>query len=1015
MAKIVILHLSDLHINSDKDIRVINVNKIVDVLNAVPFFSNIIIIVSGDIAYSGMREQYNIAFKMFGTIISMIKRNYSGIKVDFMIVPGNHDVNLSTDKGALEIEKILNAGLGESAIERELEKQENYYNYAKGNYCVYVKNPLCCIKNREYEDVSMKIFLFNTALFSTLDNDKGLHYLPMKLLNQIKEIENADINIAVMHHSQHWFHEKVKHHLEELLLKKCQIVFYGHEHNIGTKVIHKEGYNVIFLAGGELCNKGDWNNSEFYMDILDTQENTISVNKYRWNVGRQFYECKSENTYSLNNDKRNSEFIYDKDFLIYLKKDKFNSISEDVSDYYIFQGVEELKSYSTVEPKTFNEPDEFVNEILEKKRIVILGSEDAGKTVLLKQLFLRLNIEQYCSLFCDVSELTNISIKKFLKTIFRQNYEDNDGEFDQFMQLPKSQKAIFLDNIQDMDESQFFSLLKWLDDQFDIIVYSTKKVVELDPVERLKQNAELTMYAQYKIMPFYLSKRDKLIGKIVELKEEGSAEEKRELVERISASLKMLRKMYSMNPYFIIQYTVYYCNNFKDTFATDGDVFSKVFESNLIYAIRPYAKGITVDKILVLLDEVAYWCYKNRSNTIDQKNVSDIIFGYNEKHGDDVDYVDFITICVKAKILQKMSIGGQYRFPDRNRLAYFVARQIIRLWNDNLDDTDLKELIQFVKYGINASVILFITYLTDNMYLIRNIIDKTFEYTCEWKSFDPVNVNIPYLAQMAGNIELQAPNEKDKHNDEEKEYKQEKQEIAEFENSHMIVKDYFDYDTCDSEEELNQIIRSMSLLDIVAKCMPGFEHRMDKKDKDKIIELVYNMPGQIFMRWANLVEKEKEDLLEYLLNEYRNVYLAPREWDSVKKDDMLLYLQIESISLLLELMNMAMNGAVKEYTFKYFRSEKLQNVLHKIQYFMALVKLDKVDEIIEFLDIIEEETSKVIPNYMKRRVLKNYLIKSKKITASKLQQLQGKYFPPNRYSNEYRKILIGRERYKKKQ
>ena len=146
MAKIVMLHLSDLHISKKEDVNVKNVYKIADVLNTIPAFSEVFILVSGDVAYSGMPEQYNAAYKMFGTIISKIKSSYSGVKVNFMVVPGNHDVNLSTDIGALEIEKMLNAGCADRILDQELEKQKNYYNYAKGNYCVYAKCPLCCIK-----------------------------------------------------------------------------------------------------------------------------------------------------------------------------------------------------------------------------------------------------------------------------------------------------------------------------------------------------------------------------------------------------------------------------------------------------------------------------------------------------------------------------------------------------------------------------------------------------------------------------------------------------------------------------------------------------------------------------------------------------------------------------------------------------------------------------------------------------------------------------------------------------
>lgn len=1014
MNNIVMLHLSDLHITKESDTKVINVHKIVDVLNTVSDFSEVLIIVSGDIAYSGKREEYDAAYKMFGTIIKEIKDKFGKIDVNLMIVPGNHDVDLSVDMGAEAIEKIIKEGLVSKAIPSELEKQKNYINYAKGNRCIYIKSPLCCVKKRDINDTSIKLFLLNTAIFSTLDNDKNLHFMPDEVLEKIEDEQLADINIAVMHHSQHWFNERVKKRFEDTLIRNCQLVFCGHEHNIGTQVISQNGFKTVFLAGGELCNKGNWVNSAFYLDIYDTENKIITVNEYRWNAKRKIYEKKEQENYSLVNEERTTKFRYEEEFIDFLKTDEDNSICEDASEYFVFPTIEEVKSNAQTEAKTFGEQNEFIEEIVTEKRISIVGSQDAGKTRLMKQLLQAMNGTDKCCLYCDMSQMGDISSKKLIKTIFRNNYKDDEGDFDFFEQLPIAEKVIFLDNVHDMDKNQFVSLLKYLDSKFGIIVYGTKNIIELDPAERLKQNAELNQYNQYKILPFFSSKRVDLVRKIIDIKENGSKEDKDELCTKIAESLKMARKFYSMNPSFIIQYTIYYCNNFKNAQATDGDVFSKVFESNLILAIRPFVKGITVDKVFVLLDEVAYWCYKNKEGAIDQKEISDIIFSYNDKHGDDVDLTDFIRICVDAKILQKVQ-GGRYRFIDQNRLSYFIARQIIRLWNDNLDNSDFQELIKYVKYGNNSNIVLFVTYLTDNMFFVKDIIRKAFEYSKNWLVFDPGNITIPYLSEMNDELLLEAPTENERKQNEKKEQEEDKAEVLAFENSQIIVKDCFSYDTSDSEENMNQIIRSLSLLDIISKCLPGFEHRMEKEDKEKVLSLVMNLPGQIFYAWAISVEEEKEDLLDFLLEEYRNAYLNPEDWGLVKRQDMLRYLQAESISLLLELMNVAVNGSVKEHTIKYFNEERRVILLHKLEYLMALTKLDKVDDVINYMKELEEETKKLIPNYMKKRVLRNYMIKSKKITQPKLQQLHSKYFPTDPRRKDYQKLLISRERNKKKQ
>lgn len=1009
MSKIIIFHLSDLHIEKAEDTKAINVQKIVDVLNTETCYEGILVVISGDIAFSGKHEQYNWAYHMFVRMKNEMIKIAKGKPVDILVVPGNHDVDLSHDKGSQTIERIITGGDADKFIFDECSKQKCFTNFSNGLHCCTPKDNLIYTKRMNIADMKCNAILLNTALFSTRENDKGLHYLPLESVDKINSKDAGECSIAVMHHSVHWFHESVKSILEEKLLKECQLIFYGHEHNIGTQVIEKDGYRSLFLAGGELCNKGNWENSEFYFDIWDTQSQRIEVRKYRWNPHNSIYENKDETIYDLKSN-RICEFKYDEEFEKNLYKDEVNSVSDNIFDYYVFPAIERIKTYSTVEEHVFRQKDEFIHELLEKKKVAIFGGDNAGKTVLLRDLFLSMNCAERVCLFCDVNLLNSINYKKILRTIFRQNYKDRDGEFDSFMQMPKERKVICIDGIESIEKHQSNMLLHLFEEYFEVVIYVTKEVVELDPTERFKQTTDIATYYQYKILPFYADKRKELVKKIIEVKYNEDPYENQKLAERIEETLKALRKMYSMNPSFIIQSVEYFCKNFKDGFATDGNIFSKVFESNLILAIRPYAKGITVDKVLVLLDEIAYWSYKKKESAIDQSNIYEIIEHYNHQHGDSVDYARFIDICQKAKIIRNVIGSSKYRFIDKNRLAYFIARQIIRLWNDNLDDTDLKELIRYVKYGINSNIILFITYLTDNLYLIRSIIDDTLKYTQSWEMFDVINVNVPYLNEINGSMEVKAPNSNDKKELEKKESELEEKEIKEYENNQVEIRDYFDYSTDDSEEVLNQIIRGLSLLDIVAKCLPGFEHRMNKEDKDKVLSLIYDMPSKIFYTWAMLIESEKDDLLEYFLSEYRTVYLKPTDWDTIKKEDMLLYLQIESISLLLDLMRLAINNSVKEHTFQYFQQQECTIVMHQLEYLMALTKMDKVEEVEKCLQSLDEQNLKTIPEYMWKRILRNYLVSSQKLSSPKLQQMLSLYFPVRRPNDELKKVLISRER-----
>lgn len=1011
--RVVIYHISDLHIEREQNIKVPNIKKMTDVLNGIGGFDAILIIVSGDIAFSGKHEQYDVAYHMFGALITAIRRQFTE-KVYMLAVPGNHDVDLSNDEGHKVIQDKIRSGITAEMVECELEKQRNYFNYAKGIRCIDDNEQLCCIKEYAFGGKTINICLINTAIFSTLDEDKGLHYIPEAVMKKMEEELNADINITVLHHSHHWMNDIVKNDFENILIQKNNLIICGHEHGLDSSEIYKGDSKVIYLTGGELCNRGNWNNSQFYLDIIDTDAMTLDSISYKWNVSKKLYTRNNRETYNLLNMSPITEFKLEEEFEKNLYIDSVNTISDSVFDYYVFPDLELIRDYSNTEREVVSLSEKFLEIVSDRKRVAVIGNENAGKTLLLKNLYINLSKNKYCCLYCEADTLQQVKWSNALLTLFRKNYIDQDGSFDKFMQIPQNQRVILIDDIHNIDKNQIYTLLRWAEDYFGIIVYATKELIELDLTERVKQSVELEIYSRYKILPIYKSKRELLISKVVNVKEEGK--DNKDLCEKIAYAIKAQRKMYAMNPSFIIQFVEFYLQNFKDAFATDGNVFSKVFENNIINKIRPVAKKLTVDKILILLDMIAYWCYKEQNSEIDQESISHIITDYNKDHDDEVEYLNFVNACIQSKILKKVDVGVGYRFVDKNVLSYFIAREIIRIWNDNLDDTDMKNLIKYIRYGINSTIVLFITYLTDNLYLIRNIIDSTIEYMRDWPSIDIKNMNIPYLKSFNGNITVKAPTQEEREKIAENEEQEDKEEIKKYEDSQIIVKDFFDSKIDDCEKLINQIIRSMTLLDIVSKCLPGFEHRMKKEDKEKVLYIIFNLPGKIFYEWANQVEKEKEELIQYLLDEYRAVYLNPRDWNKVNAEDMLGYLRRESLSLLLELLNIPMINAAKDYTIRYLaKYANQEEMLFQIQMLMAYGKLDMVVEFQNQLYKMDDNFKKCIPDYMKKIVVRRFLITSKKISSNQLHKMISTYFPTKGPNSIHRDILISREKNGKKQ
>lgn len=94
--KILFLHLSDIHIKNEEDEILSRTLAIASTtFQRLPEIHTIIIIVSGDIAWSGIRSEYILAEKFIASLIDLISLENTKIKVEVFVCPGNHDCDFS--------------------------------------------------------------------------------------------------------------------------------------------------------------------------------------------------------------------------------------------------------------------------------------------------------------------------------------------------------------------------------------------------------------------------------------------------------------------------------------------------------------------------------------------------------------------------------------------------------------------------------------------------------------------------------------------------------------------------------------------------------------------------------------------------------------------------------------------------------------------------------------------------------------------------------------------------------
>ena len=187
------------------------------------------------------------------------------------------------------------------------------------------------------------------------------------------------------------------------------------------------------------------------------------------------------------------------------------------------------------------------------------------------------------------------------------------------------------------------------------------------------------------------------------------------------------------------------------------------------------------------------------------------------------------------------------------------------------------------------------------------------------------------------------------------------------------------------------LLRSVSLMNILSRVLPNFEHMMPKKEKERCVDLIYNMPLKIFNTWAIQVDDIKLQLIEELKKfddyKYRNDKLFLTENNIVK------FLRIESMLLLLELMNSSITDASKDNTYGFIDQYNYQStIMYRIEHLMEVGKKDAVDTFDKEACSLYEDAKQGFTKDMVRMVTRHYIISSRRLTEPAVQRLNSKIF-----------------------
>lgn len=392
---LLLVHLSDIHIRSNLDPILKKGEAIAKALNErVAKAKLIVIVISGDIAYSGNRKEYQAAKSFLEGIRKYIKSE-ARCDVEFLICPGNHDCDFNTNNESRKnnIIGVQSGGsVDESVIKSCTRIQDEFFKFRDG--LETWKSPSTDRLWRTASAVvSGKTILFdslNVAWVSNLKEDKNL-FFPVERYKHEVLTQTADIRFIAFHHPFNWFSNPTYRPFRKLLRRVGSVLISGHEHegNVGQLEDTESGQSV-YIEGRVLQeSSGDLAGTGFF--ILDVDLDAMTFTHIGFDYAGDYYRPQANSRTWTMPESKSGRLAPSTEFRRLL--DDAGAISHpetaspiSLQDIYVYPDLckvhERAKAREFLDAKLLKDPKNT------REGVVLQCDERTGGTSLLYQLFL---------------------------------------------------------------------------------------------------------------------------------------------------------------------------------------------------------------------------------------------------------------------------------------------------------------------------------------------------------------------------------------------------------------------------------------------------------------------------------------------------------------------------------------------------------------------------------------------------------------------------------------------------
>jgi hypothetical protein len=700
-ANLIVLHLSDAHIRDRKEFWVARAAKISAAIRShVVTADALLICFTGDITYGGQLGEFELAKAFIAELKTAIAKYHSG-QLHVILTPGNHDCDLSQDQlvRSLVIEKLRAITTGEFPDELVAECAKVLSAYEAFRAEVETLTPtldgrLC----KQYEirvgERIVSIQTVNTAWSCERKLQPSSIPFPLGSPWTLCNPE-ASIRLALTHLPYNWMKQEIYRDFRRRLRQDADVVLTGHEHEVNPGyLVDAEGGETAFIEGGALLAHGSKEESSFALARVAVDSKSIDFYPFVWKTDAYIARPGSGATTTIVLKQSRSRRLglsqdgdaYFHDLGASLTHPAVAKVT--LPDLFVYPELQTSPNGDgeAAGSLVFDSSKLISKQNLDPTHALVRGDHTAGKTTLLKALFLDALDAGLVPIFIngrDLSRSSALELQKLLDKSVREHYDSHSAEL--AIQADKEKRVLFIDNIDryTFPPQNFPSVIEFFEKSCVQIVATADSLFDLQELLLADSMTALRGFDQYQLLTMGVSKRAELVRRWCSVGADSGAE----MSTRPGRSPEPVSKLISdvLAKGLVPKYPLYVLILLQGVEAGQANVLEdsalgQYYEYLILHKLQESINQDSLKEVLNYCEHFSWYVYQRQRDRVSDADLRKFHSEFETSHAVEIRFHQRKQSLVDTTIWVEADDEVRFRYPYT--YFFFLGRYLARHFNE---------------------------------------------------------------------------------------------------------------------------------------------------------------------------------------------------------------------------------------------------------------------------------------------------------------------------------------------